>query len=58
MAQREYAQFAPLPAGSKPSPTRHLRHGELDDLGLSHQHVHQITALHQVKQEVQVVRVL
>jgi ABC-type hemin transport system ATPase subunit len=29
-----------------------------DDLGLSHQHIHQVTARHQVKQEVQVVLVL
>jgi hypothetical protein len=35
-----------------------LRHWVLDDLGLSYQHVHQVTARHQVKQEVQVERVL
>jgi hypothetical protein len=35
-----------------------LRHWVLDDLGLRHQHVHQVTTRHQVKQEVQVVWVL
>ena len=30
----------------------------LDDLRLSHQHIHEVTALHEVEQEVQVVLVL
>jgi hypothetical protein len=35
-----------------------LRHGVLDDLGLRHEHVHEVAAGHQVKQEVEVVLVL
>ena len=42
-------------AGPPPGP---LGDAPLDDLGLSHQHIHQVTAVHEVKQEVEVVLVL
>ena len=42
-------------AGPPPGP---LRDAPLDDLGLGHQHIHQVTAIHEVKQEVEVVLVL
>ena len=42
-------------AGSLPGP---LGDAPLDDLGLGHQHIHQVTAIHEVKKEVEVVLVL
>ena len=42
-------------AGSSPGT---LGNATLDDLGLSNQHVHEVTARHEVKEEVQVVLVL
>ena len=42
-------------AGSSPGS---LRDPALDDLGLCHQHIHEVTPAHKVKQEVQVVLVL
>ncbi len=35
-----------------------LRDAALDDLGLRHQHIHQVAAVHQVEQEVKMVLVL
>ena len=42
-------------AGSSPGS---LGDSALDDLGLRHQHIHEISTAHEVKQEVQVVLVL
>jgi len=45
-----WCQASHLPAGTG--------HSLPDDLGLSHQHIHQVPTRHQVKQEVQMVLVL
>ena len=42
-------------AGSLPGP---LGDAPLDDLGFSHQHIHQVTAVHEVEEEVEVILVL
>ena len=44
--------------GEAGSPPGTLGDAPLDDLGLSHQHIHQVSPVHEVKQEVQVVLVL
>lgn len=44
--------------GKAGSPPGALGDAPLDDLGLGHQHVHQVPAVHEVEEEVEVVLVL
>lgn len=44
--------------GKASSPPGTLGDAPLDDLGLSNQHIHEVTTIHEIKQEVEVVLVL
>lgn len=54
----ELARQARYLGGKAGPPPGTLGDAPLDDLGLCHQHVHEVTPIHEVKQEVQVVLVL